>query len=193
VILVLLVLIGGTVFYYIKFVGPYEDTDDAFIEGYVTYVSPRVPGPVVKLLVVDNQRVKAGDVLVEIDPRDYQTIVDQATADLATANSRFTKPRRKSSLIKQRPSSRSQRLSPPRLWLARPSPTRALRSSARVMRYRPPSLICPKRRQVPRAPMWKVARNQAKAALAQVDFDRADVEQLARRSSRRRRVWSRRN
>jgi len=76
---------------------------------------------------------------VEIDPRDYQTIVDQATADLATANSRITKPRRKSSLIKQRPSSRSQRLSPPRLWLARPSPTARATQQCRVMRIGHPA------------------------------------------------------
>ena len=79
---------AAAVGYYLRFIAPYETTDDAFIESYVTFVSPRVSGPVVKLLARDNQRVKAGDVLLEIDPRDYQTLVDQAGADLATANSR---------------------------------------------------------------------------------------------------------
>src|SRR5271156_2446826 len=83
-----LAVIAAAIFYYFKYVAPYETTDDAFIEGYVTFVSPRVSGPVVKLLVTDNQHVKAGDVLLEIDPRDYQTQVDQASADLAAANTR---------------------------------------------------------------------------------------------------------
>jgi membrane fusion protein, multidrug efflux system len=40
--------------YYFLFVAPYEDTDDSFIDGYVTLISPRVSGPVVKLLITDN-------------------------------------------------------------------------------------------------------------------------------------------
>ncbi len=52
--------------YYIGFIAPYEDTDDAFIDGYVPLISSRVPGQVTKLLINDNQEVQAGDVLVEI-------------------------------------------------------------------------------------------------------------------------------
>ncbi len=81
------VLLFAVAFYYVHFVEPYESTDDAFIDGYVGTVSPRVAGPVVKLLVVDNQLVKTGDELVEIDPRDYETSLAQARADLAAANS----------------------------------------------------------------------------------------------------------
>jgi membrane fusion protein (multidrug efflux system) len=81
---VLLVLV---VIYYCHFIAPYEDTDDAFIDGYVTLISPRVAGPVTKLLITDNQEVQAGDVLVEIDPNDYEATVSQAKADLAAANS----------------------------------------------------------------------------------------------------------
>lgn len=82
-----LVIIAAGIFYYLRFIAPYEDTDDAFIDGYVTYISPRVSGPVVRLLITDNQEVKTGDVLVEIDPRDYQTAVAQARADVAAAQS----------------------------------------------------------------------------------------------------------
>ena len=82
------VLIVAVVLFYLHFVAPYESTDDAFIEGYVTYVSPRVSGLVTRLLVNDNQLVKAGDVLVEIDPRDFETEVAQAQADLASATNR---------------------------------------------------------------------------------------------------------
>jgi membrane fusion protein, multidrug efflux system len=84
VALVLLVLV--TIYYFI-FIAPYEDTDDAFIDGYTTLVAPRVSGPVVKLLIDDNQWVKAGDLLVEIDPRDYEASLALAQADLDAAES----------------------------------------------------------------------------------------------------------
>src|SRR5882757_4207415 len=84
----LLVLVA-VFFYYLRCVVPYESTDDAFVDGYVTLMSPRVSGQVVKLLVTDNQEVKAGDVLVEIDPRDYEASLSQARADLAAAQSQL--------------------------------------------------------------------------------------------------------
>ncbi len=50
----------------------YKSTDDAFIEGHIVTVAPRVSGPVIKLYVEDNQEVKKGDLLLEIDPEDYK-------------------------------------------------------------------------------------------------------------------------
>ena len=84
-----LAILVAVVFYYFLFVAPYESTDDAFIDGYVTLVSPRVPGQITQLLVKDNQEVKAGDVLVEIDPRDYEAKAAQVRADLAAAQSQL--------------------------------------------------------------------------------------------------------
>ena len=84
---VVLIVLAAVTFYYLRFIAPYESTDDAFIDGYVTLVSSRVPGQVSQLLVTDNQEVKAGDVLVEIDPRDYEASLSQARADLAAAHS----------------------------------------------------------------------------------------------------------
>jgi membrane fusion protein (multidrug efflux system) len=77
------------IFYYVLFIAPYEDTDDAFIDGYVTLIAPRVSGPVTQLLITDNQEVKAGDELVDIDPRDYEASLAQARADLAAAQSQL--------------------------------------------------------------------------------------------------------
>ncbi len=82
-----LVVLIAVVIYYIHFIAPYENTDDAFIDGYVTLISPRVSGPVTQLLINDNEQVKAGDVLVQIDPRDYEASLALANADLAAANS----------------------------------------------------------------------------------------------------------
>jgi membrane fusion protein (multidrug efflux system) len=64
----------------------YEATDDAYIDVQSQYVSPQVPGRVTKVLVNDYQDVKAGDVLVEIDPADYQARLDQAQAAEAQAD-----------------------------------------------------------------------------------------------------------
>jgi membrane fusion protein (multidrug efflux system) len=82
-----LILLTAAILYYHVCIAPYESTDDAFVDGYVTLISPRVPGQVTRLLVTDNQEVKAGDELVEIDPRDYEASLAQAKADLAAAQS----------------------------------------------------------------------------------------------------------
>jgi membrane fusion protein (multidrug efflux system) len=62
-----------------------ETTDNAQVEGHVSSVAARVPGQVVRVLVRDNQEVKAGDILVELDDRDYATRLAAARADLAAA------------------------------------------------------------------------------------------------------------
>jgi membrane fusion protein (multidrug efflux system) len=89
----ILLLIGGAVLYYLRYIAPFETTDDAFIQCDVAYVSPRVSGPVVKLLITDNQHVKAGDVLFEIDPTDFATQLAQSRADLAAAKARLQQAR----------------------------------------------------------------------------------------------------
>ena len=66
-------------------------TDDAQVDCHITAVAPQVPGYVVQLLINDNTPVKEGDLLVQIDPREYQAEVEQAQANLdfaeAQANS----------------------------------------------------------------------------------------------------------
>jgi membrane fusion protein (multidrug efflux system) len=60
-------------------------TDDAYVNGHVTFVAPRVPGQVLRVLVDDNLRVKAGDLLLELDPEPYQVQVNIKKAALAAA------------------------------------------------------------------------------------------------------------
>lgn len=60
-----------------------ESTDDAQIDGHIGPISARVGGTVIAVNVSDNQLVKAGTVVVEIDPRDYRIALDRARADLA--------------------------------------------------------------------------------------------------------------
>jgi len=62
-------------------------TDDAQVDGHITPMASKVYGNVLEVLVDDNQPVKAGQVLVRLDPRDYQAKVDQARAALALAES----------------------------------------------------------------------------------------------------------
>lgn len=63
----------------------YQSTDDAFVEGHIVSIAPRVSGPVVKLLIKDNQEVKKGDLLLEIDPNDYIVALKQKEAKLLEA------------------------------------------------------------------------------------------------------------
>jgi membrane fusion protein (multidrug efflux system) len=68
-------------------------TDDAYVNGHVTFVAPRVAGQVTRVLVDDNYRVRKGDILVQLDKEPYQVqvaikkaAVATAEADLAAAN-----------------------------------------------------------------------------------------------------------
>ena len=69
----------------LRFYLAHESTDDAYVDGHVSQVLPRVSGPVLELLVADNQRVKAGEPLLRIDPRDFDLKVKSAEAALAEA------------------------------------------------------------------------------------------------------------
>jgi membrane fusion protein (multidrug efflux system) len=75
---------AGGAFAYISGAGK-ETTDDAQIEAHVAYVAPHVAGQVKRVLVKDNQHVKVGDVLVELDDRDLDVRLASARADVAAA------------------------------------------------------------------------------------------------------------
>src|SRR5260221_12833289 len=80
---VVLAAIAGLFFYYRN----RETTDDAQVDGHITPMASKVYGRVAQVLVDDNQAVKTGQILVKIDPRDYQAALDQAKASLALAES----------------------------------------------------------------------------------------------------------
>ncbi len=79
---VLTAIFGLFVYYHNR-----ETTDDAQVDGHITPMASKVYGRVAQVLVEDNQAVKAGQVLVKIDARDYQAALDQAKASLALAES----------------------------------------------------------------------------------------------------------
>src|SRR5229473_1533251 len=83
--LVLLVAVSGWWGYARQF----EDTDDAQTDANISAISPRIPGTVVAVHVVDNQSVKAGDLLVELDRNDLEVAVAQAKATVAQAEAAY--------------------------------------------------------------------------------------------------------
>lgn len=81
--LLLVAVIGGLIYWFS--VRDYESTDDAFVAARSFSVAPKVGGYVTDVPVTDNQHVNAGDLLAQIDDRDYKIAVDQAKAQVAVA------------------------------------------------------------------------------------------------------------
>lgn len=83
-IVILAVIVIGYVVWLIYF-HPYESTDDAFVDARSFSVAAKVSGYVADVPVTDNQHVEAGDVILRIDPRDYQIALDQAQGQAQAA------------------------------------------------------------------------------------------------------------
>jgi len=86
-IFAVLLVVAAVGFYFWMGTWNRESTDDAQVDGHIAPVAPKISGNVIDVLVNDNQQVKQGQVLVRIDPRDYQAKVDQAKAALTVAQS----------------------------------------------------------------------------------------------------------
>jgi membrane fusion protein (multidrug efflux system) len=71
------------------YLGSYESTDDAQVDGHLNGTSSRISGTVTGVYVENNRVVSAGQLLVELDPRDYQTALDQAKASVVEAEAAF--------------------------------------------------------------------------------------------------------
>jgi membrane fusion protein (multidrug efflux system) len=82
VVVVLLAVVAIALWWHGTFT---EDTDDAQVNGHLMQVSSRINGHVLKVDVDENQVVKVGDVIAELDPADYQVAVENAEAALASA------------------------------------------------------------------------------------------------------------
>jgi membrane fusion protein, multidrug efflux system len=78
----LIATVGG---YFLHNAFLYEDTDDAQVDGHIMPLSARINGYILQVNVIEGQLVHAGDVLVVIDPKDYQVAVNQAKANVADA------------------------------------------------------------------------------------------------------------
>jgi membrane fusion protein (multidrug efflux system) len=84
VVIAIVVLVGGLFLW--RYLGSYESTDDAQVDAHLYPVSSRISGYVTKVNVDDNQYVQKGAVLVQIDPKEYEVAVEEAKANLASAD-----------------------------------------------------------------------------------------------------------
>ena len=123
-------------------------TDDAYVNGHVTLVAPRVRGHVVRVLVDDNNRVHKGDILVELDKEPYQdaVAVSKAAVDTAEAN-----------------------------LLVATATVRGIEAEARSRRWKLQNTIEEVANQVAllRARVAAFDKSKAELTLAQLDFERA--------------------
>jgi membrane fusion protein, multidrug efflux system len=78
------VIVIGAISFWI-YSNTYESTDDAQVDGHLNGITARIDGEVIAVHAEENQSVKAGDLLVELDPRDYQVALEQAQAQLLKA------------------------------------------------------------------------------------------------------------
>jgi membrane fusion protein, multidrug efflux system len=91
-ILLSVLLIGGMggIYYYLRYQRTHISTDDAYVDGHVHTIAPKVSGTVKAIFVKDNQRVKKGDILVEIDPVDYEVSLKEAEASLEAERTKLS-------------------------------------------------------------------------------------------------------
>lgn len=104
-ITLILISAAGGLFYWFKAIHPFESTDNAYLKSHMSLISPKETGYVKDVLFEDNQRVKAGDVLVVIDDHDFQAKVAQAEAqvmlEMASAQTLVTDKQAQSAMIRQ--------------------------------------------------------------------------------------------
>ena len=91
-LVVLAVIVTAGVLYFLH-ARHFESTDDAFVDGYISQVSSQVAGRVSRLAIDDNQQVKAGQLLLQLDPRDFEIRLVQARAQRAQAAAQLTQAR----------------------------------------------------------------------------------------------------
>lgn len=75
-------LSGAATWGYVSYARTHESTDDAYVDGHIINVSPRISGTIAQVLVNDNQYVKKGDLLARLDASDYRVKVEEARAAL---------------------------------------------------------------------------------------------------------------
>ncbi|PLX45557.1 MAG: HlyD family secretion protein [Deltaproteobacteria bacterium] len=86
---------------YYRYMVSHESTDDAFLEGSVVYVSPRVSGHLSEVFVADNQWVEEGALLAKLEARDYEVALEAAKASLAAAEAKQSSSHLNVDLIKK--------------------------------------------------------------------------------------------
>src|SRR6266403_4331886 len=86
-VVVIIAIVAAVIpaYHYYQYIETHVATDDAYVDGTVALVSSRVNGTVTNVYVEDNWTVKEGDLLLTLDPRDYDVRIEQAQAQLDRA------------------------------------------------------------------------------------------------------------
>ena len=162
--------------WYTRFVAPFESTDNATLEGHVMPVASQVAGRVARLMVQDNQEVKKGDLLLEIDTRDYEVRLAKAQASLAAARSRLEATKVQLAVDQSKIAQENANVSA--------AEAEASRAGADLRRYQNVESRAVSRSQVDLAETQTlstraqvdVARNKVRAAEAQLDLTKAGIQ-----------------
>jgi membrane fusion protein (multidrug efflux system) len=85
IFLIILVALAIAGWFWWQYLESYDSTDDAFIDGHVNAITPRISGVITGVYVEENQAVKKGALLIELDPSDYKVSLERAQANLAQA------------------------------------------------------------------------------------------------------------
>src|SRR5208283_2286556 len=102
VVFAVLGVLGAMVLYfYLSYKATHITTDDAFIDGHIHTIASKIPGTVKDVFVDDNQPVKKGDLLVEIDPMDYEVRVNETSSSLGAEKAKIAEIRAKVEAAKQ--------------------------------------------------------------------------------------------
>ena len=90
---VLLISAAVAVFYYLSYKAVHISTDDAFVDGRIYAVAPKIAGTIKAVHVTDNQTVKKGDLLIEIEPADYAARVSEAMSSADAEKAKLSEAR----------------------------------------------------------------------------------------------------
>lgn len=81
IVLGIIIVIGAmTLYFYLRYKATHISTDDAFVDGNIHTIASKVPGTVKQIYVKSNQFVKKGDILVELDPADYEAQLNEMSS-----------------------------------------------------------------------------------------------------------------
>ena len=98
----LIIILGAvTLYLYREYKRTHISTDDAFVDGRVHVIASKIPGTVKVIHIKDNQFLKKGDIILEIDPTDYEVRVKDARAGLETERERLSEIRNRVDTVKK--------------------------------------------------------------------------------------------
>ena len=98
---VIIVIGAVTLYFYLQYKKTHISTDDAFVDGRVHVIASKVPGTVKIIHIKDNQFIRKGDVILEIDPTDYEVRIKEARAGLETERAKLSEIRDRVDTVKK--------------------------------------------------------------------------------------------